>query len=149
MARMSEPLRVCAAAIVVAGRLLVVSKRVAPEVFYLPGGKPEPGEADADAVRRELREELAASPVSMEPMCVVDEIAALEAVPMRMTVFSTTLDRPPRASAELARLAWTTGADRLAPALAPAVAQHVVPRLVERGALNRFAIGGTGDVTRD
>lgn len=132
-----EPLLVSAAAIVEAGRLHVVSKRSAPDVYYLPGGKPEPGEDDAAAVRRELLEELDAVPVSLRPLCVVDEVAALEAVPMRMTVFSATLDRAPRASAELARLAWTTGDDRLAPSLAPAVARHVVPHLVELGQLSR------------
>jgi 8-oxo-dGTP diphosphatase len=131
------PLLVAAAAVVESSRLLVVSKRAAPDVFYLPGGKPEPGEDDAAAVRRELLEELAASPASMEPLCVVEEVAALEAVPMRMTVFLAALDRAPRASAELARLAWTTGTDRLAPSLAPAVARHVVPRLVELGLLSR------------
>jgi 8-oxo-dGTP diphosphatase len=136
------PLLVAAAAIVDAGRLLVVSKRSAPDVYYLPGGKPEPGEDDASAVRRELREELDAAPVSLRPLCVVDETAALEGVPMRMTVFSATLDRPPRASAELASLAWTTGVDRLAPSLAPAVARHVVPHLVELGLLTAATARG-------
>ena len=97
----------------------MVSKQAAPEVFYLPGGKPEPGEDAATALRRELLEEL----------------AALEDVPMRMTVFLATLDQAPRVSAELATLAWTTGVDRLVPCLAPAVADHVVPHLVELGLL--------------
>ena len=139
---MTGPLVVAAAAVVEDGRLLVVSKRAAPEVFYLPGGKPEAGEDVATAVRRELVEELGASPTSMTPFCVVDEIAALESVPMRMTVFLATLDRPPRAAAELAGLTWTTGTDRVAPALAPAVAHHVVPRLVERGLLRSGRTGG-------
>jgi hypothetical protein len=41
------PLIVAAAAVVRAGALLVVSKRAAPEVFYLPGGKPERGRVAA------------------------------------------------------------------------------------------------------
>jgi 8-oxo-dGTP diphosphatase len=133
--RVSGRLLVAAAAIVEAGRLLVVSKHAAPDVFYLPGGKPEPGEDNAAAVRREIAEELAVTPTSLEPFTVVDEMAALEAVPMRMTVFLAELDRPPCAAAEIARLAWTTGSDRLTPSLAPAVARHVVPRLVEDGLL--------------
>ena len=79
---------VAAAAVIEAGRLLVVSKRAAPEVFYLPGGKPEPE-----------------------------------------------LDRTPQASAELAGLAWTTGRDRMATALAPAVSGRVIPSLVDHGLL--------------
>ena len=77
---------VAAAAVIEAGRLLVVSKRAAPEVFYLPGGKPEPE-----------------------------------------------LDRTPQASAGLA---WTTGTDRMATGLAPAVSGHVIPYLVDHGLLS-------------
>jgi 8-oxo-dGTP diphosphatase len=40
-----RPLRVIAAAVLNTRGLLLVSKHAAPEVFYLPGGKPEPGEA--------------------------------------------------------------------------------------------------------
>jgi len=51
-------LEVVAAAIVRSGRLLVVSKRSADHVFYLPGGAPEPGEPERETLARELREEL-------------------------------------------------------------------------------------------
>ena len=44
----TEPLAVVAAAIVQEERLLVVSKRAAPDVFYLPGGKPDAGAELAD-----------------------------------------------------------------------------------------------------
>jgi 8-oxo-dGTP diphosphatase len=47
-----------ALAIVEAGRLLVVSKKAAPDVFYLPGGKPEAGESAEQTLIRELAEEL-------------------------------------------------------------------------------------------
>ena len=42
-------LRVVAAAVLGSRGLLLVSKRAAPDVFYLPGGKPEPGEPVAGA----------------------------------------------------------------------------------------------------
>ncbi|WP_082317665.1 NUDIX domain-containing protein [Streptomyces sp. NRRL WC-3549] len=50
-----------AAAVVSGGRLLVVSKKSAPEVFYLPGGKPDQGEEALEALTRELIEELGVS----------------------------------------------------------------------------------------
>ncbi len=53
---------VVAAAVVEEGRLLVVSKRAAPDVFYLPGGKPEPGESAEETLARELDEELGVVP---------------------------------------------------------------------------------------
>ncbi|MBO8191854.1 NUDIX domain-containing protein [Streptomyces oryzae] len=58
-----EPLVVVAAAIVQAGRLLVVSKQAAPENFYLPGGKTDPGEEPLDTLSRELDVELGGRPV--------------------------------------------------------------------------------------
>ena len=45
------------------GRLLTVRKR-GTQRFMLPGGKPEPGEDDATALARELREELGVTVIS-------------------------------------------------------------------------------------
>lgn len=130
-----EPLIVVAGAVVRDGRLLVVSKTAAPEMFYLPGGKPGPGESPEQTLRREVLEELGAKPTIVEPFTVVEEVAALERVPMRMTVYLAELDREPRPAAELARLAWITGIDGVPGELAPAVRLHVVPRLIEAGLL--------------
>lgn len=52
---------VVAAAVIRDGRLLLAQRVRPPELaglWELPGGKVEPGESPADAVRRELREEL-------------------------------------------------------------------------------------------
>ncbi len=60
-----EPVVVVAAAIIRDGRVLAARKRPragrverSPAEWELPGGKVEPGEADADALRREIVEEL-------------------------------------------------------------------------------------------
>ena len=132
-------LEVVAAAIVRSGRLLVVSKRSADHVFYLPGGKPEPGEPERETLARELREELGAGLLTAEPFAVVEDVAALERVPMRMTVLRATIDGVPEPAAEIAALAWTDGGDD-GLLLAPAVRHQVVPRLVEAGLL---AAGGS------
>ncbi|MFI6704668.1 NUDIX domain-containing protein [Streptomyces sp. NPDC050509] len=123
-----EPLIVVAAAIVRQGRLLVVSKKAAPEFFYLPGGKPDPGESLAGALIRELDEELGVVPEEPRFLVEVEAVAALEGVPMRMTVFETRVGGTPRAAAELADLRWTTGAEE-GLVLAPAVRHHVLPLL--------------------
>ncbi|WP_329342990.1 NUDIX domain-containing protein [Streptomyces sp. NBC_00663] len=129
-----EPLVVVAAAVVRAGRLLVVSKQQAPEIFYLPGGKPDPGEQPLEALCRELDEELGVRPVQPRLLAEVEAIAALEAVPMRMTVYEAGISGVPRPAAELADLRWISGAGDGVD-LAPAVREQVLPLLVERGLL--------------
>jgi 8-oxo-dGTP pyrophosphatase MutT (NUDIX family) len=122
------PLVVVAAAVVRDGRLLVVSKRAAPDVFYLPGGKPEAGEEPLATLARELVEELGVAPVEPRLLGDVEAPAALECVPMRMTVYLAGVDGEPRPAAELADLRWVTGREDDV-RLAPAVRDHVLPAL--------------------
>ena len=126
---------VVAAAIVTDGRLLIVSKKAAPAVFYLPGGKPEQGESPAQTLSRKLAEELGIAPVRAELLGLVEDAAALEDLPMRMTVFTADIDGVPEPTAELAALGWTDGFDDYAPLLAPAVRNHVIPLLQRDGRL--------------
>jgi 8-oxo-dGTP diphosphatase len=126
-------LRVIAAAVLGSRGLLLVSKRAAPEVFYLPGGKPEPGEAPLDCLRRELREELGVGVDSARPFAEVRARAALEGVEMWMSVFLTRLAGVPAPAAEIAALRWWPHEPGLR--LAPAVRDGVIPRLRRVGRL--------------
>jgi 8-oxo-dGTP diphosphatase len=135
--RVEDVLVVVAAAIVEEGRLLLVSKLAAPDVYYLPGGKLEDGEDAKAALIRELAEELAVVPRSLTPFEEVTEIAALERVPMQMTVFLAEIEGAPLARNEIADVAWFDPAGRFLGRLAPAVEKHVIPRLQERGLLAR------------
>ncbi|MFJ9901102.1 NUDIX domain-containing protein [Streptomyces sp. NPDC091280] len=125
-----------AAVIVREGRLLVVSKRAAPDVFYLPGGKPEAGEEPLDTLIRELDEELGICPLSPRFLAVVEAPAALEGVPMRMTVFAAGMSQEPRPAAELAALRWIPGGEPDV-RLAPAVRDHILPLLRRNGMITR------------
>jgi 8-oxo-dGTP diphosphatase len=129
-----DALVVAAAAIIRSGRLLVVSKTAAPEVFYLPGGKPDPGEDLETALLRELREELRLVPVAWSPLQEVRALAALERIPMTLTVYDTTITGEPRPAGELAAMRWITGHEPDL-TLAPAVRDHVLPLLRSRGLL--------------
>jgi 8-oxo-dGTP diphosphatase len=126
-------LRVIAAAVLGSHGLLLVSKRAAPDVFYLPGGKPDPGEAPLDCLRRELREELGVGVDSARPFAEVRAPAALEGVEMWMSVFLTRLAGVPAPAAEIAALRWWPHEPGLG--LAPAVRDCVIPRLRRSGRL--------------
>ena len=126
-------LRVIAAAVLGSRGLLLVSKRAAPEVFYLPGGKPDPGEAPLDCLRRELREELGVGVDSARRFTEVRAPSALEGVEMWMSVFLTRLAGVPAPAAEIAALNWWPHEPGLR--LAPAVRDCVIPRLRRSGRL--------------
>ncbi|MEU7377838.1 NUDIX domain-containing protein [Streptomyces albidoflavus] len=130
----ASPLAVSAAVLVRDGRLLVVSKRAAPGLFYLPGGKPDPGETPEQALHRELAEELGITLSRHRFLAEITAVAALENVPMRMRVYEGETPDTPRPAAELAALRWTDGHDPDL-TLAPAVSGQVVPLLREKGLL--------------
>jgi 8-oxo-dGTP diphosphatase len=136
-------LRVIAAAVLEPRGLLLVSKRAAPDVYYLPGGKPEPGEAALDCLERELHEELGVGLEAVEPFTEVRAPAALEGVDMWMTVFRARLAGEPNAGAEIADLRWWPQDRGLR--LAPAVRDGVIPLTgLDRG-VDRDRSAGPGD----
>jgi 8-oxo-dGTP diphosphatase len=128
-------LDVVALAAITDRRLLLVSKQVAPEVFFLPGGKRERGEDDLTCLRRELAEELGVSIVAPARWREIVAPAALEPDRgMRMIVYRAELEGSPAASAELAELRWWSAGDPVR--LAPAIECHVVPGLRDAGLID-------------
>lgn len=73
---MNQPRLGCGAAIVRNGRLLLVQRLRPPEALHwgLPGGKVDWLEPVADAVAREVDEELAIRVRDLRLLCVVDQI---------------------------------------------------------------------------
>lgn len=111
------------------GRVLVVRKR-GTRVFMQPGGKPEPGESAAEALARELHEEvgLIVAPAALEPLGTFESAAANE--PGHRVIaaaFRTTAqpaDLAPRA--EIEELRWITPADIGRLPLAPLSLDHLL-----------------------
>ena len=110
-----------------------MSKRPAPEVFYLPGGKPDPDEHPGATLARELEEELGVALVSSEPFAVIRDQAALERARLEMDVYLATVAGSMAPRAEIEAIAWV-GADGQSPGvLAPAIRNQVLPRLAALG----------------
>ena len=125
-------MRVVAAAIVDRGRVLLVSKQEAPDVFYLPGGKPVMGEEPLETLARELTEELGVAIVDAEPFSVVSDEAALEGTEMEMRVYLVRVGGPIEPRAEIAAHAWVRADGESPGRLAPAIRNHVLPQLAAR-----------------
>ena len=107
------------------GRVLMV-RPAAKRAFYLPGGKLEPGESDAEAVRREVREELgvALRPETCRSVTTVTAAAygEGEGAVVVLACYTGELVGTPTPSAEVAELRYFGLADYEAEAeQAPAV----------------------------
>jgi 8-oxo-dGTP diphosphatase len=106
----------------VRGRRLLVVRPADVDVFYVPGGKPEPGETMAEAAVREVREETRAE-LPLSSLRKFTEIVApahgRPGTDVRLIAFLADSDADPVPAAEIAELAWFTTAD--APRCAPAI----------------------------
>jgi 8-oxo-dGTP diphosphatase len=115
-----------------AGRLLTVRK-AGTSIFMLPGGKPEPDEAEIPALARELSEELGCSLSSVEPFGRFEAAAANEPdATVRSSVYQVTVSGDLGARAEISELLWIDPAAPPAVRLAPLLETRVLPALRAR-----------------
>jgi 8-oxo-dGTP diphosphatase len=120
-----------------AGRLLVVRSRN-KKAFYLPGGKIEPGESLADALRREVLEELGVELGTPEVLkrYVAPAYGEGEGAMVDMTCFTAQLRGTPRPTSEIAELTYVTRDEyRSHVETAPAI-HEVLADLVANGQIN-------------
>jgi len=89
------------------GRLLGVRTR-GRNRFYLPGGKPEPGETEEEALIREVGEELGLQLTDVRPAFTVEAPAHGLAVETELTMhcFHARAVGEPRPLGEIEELAW-------------------------------------------
>ena len=97
------------------GRILSTRSR-GKDVYYLPGGKREPGETDSQTLVREIREEVTAEIVepTIRPAGVFEAQADGKAsgVVVRMTCFTASYTGTLTASSEIEEIAWLGYTDR-------------------------------------
>ncbi|GAB2461720.1 8-oxo-dGTP pyrophosphatase MutT (NUDIX family) [Conyzicola lurida] len=116
------------------GRLLLVRKR-GTDRFMQPGGKIDPGETAAEALIRELREELTlvVTPADLVYLGRFDAPAANEAGHVvDAEIFFVTAGGQAVASAEIEELIWMSPADAASVALAPLTVDVLMPVLAAR-----------------
>jgi 8-oxo-dGTP diphosphatase len=97
------------------GRILSTRSR-GKDVYYLPGGKREPGETDVDTLVREIAEELSVAivPATARHLGTFEAQAHGHAggVLVRMTCYTAAFSGVLTASAEIEEVLWLTYADR-------------------------------------
>ncbi|WP_145908616.1 NUDIX hydrolase [Kitasatospora viridis] len=121
-----------------AGRLLA-ARTHGRDLFYLPGGKPAPGETHPEALVREIREELG---VTLDPATVLPVVcieAPADGKPagtlVRTTCFTADHSGTPTPCGEIAEIAHLTHGDRLRTS---ATTREVLDRLAATGRLLRW-----------
>lgn len=97
------------------GKILSTRSR-GKDVYYIPGGKREPGESDLQTLVREVREELTVTvePSSVAPAGTFQAHAHghPEGVDVRMTCYTADYQGTLAPSSEIEELIWLTYADR-------------------------------------
>lgn len=97
------------------GKILSTRSR-GRHLYYLPGGKREPGEDDVETLVREIDEELSVTilPASVSPFGTFEAQADgfAEGVAVRMTCYTAAFSGTLAPSHEIDELVWLTYADR-------------------------------------
>jgi 8-oxo-dGTP diphosphatase len=129
---------IAAAWVCVRDRRVLVVRAADSDAFYLPGGKPEPGETFAGAAAREVREEVG---IALDPadLTLFSEILAPAhnrppGTEVRLICYTGgTTGATPVPANEIAELAWfsTAEADRCAPAIRIVLEQLTTAGLID------------------
>ncbi|WP_306365586.1 NUDIX domain-containing protein [Nocardia sp. CC227C] len=103
-------------------RRLIQARSVGKDVFYMAGGKIDPGETPEAALHREVREELGVGVTAVSELGVfhAEAYGHTPGTRLHMTCFTAELTDDPRPSSEIAEIRYFTVAEYAAmPHVAP------------------------------
>jgi 8-oxo-dGTP diphosphatase len=112
-------------------RVLLVKKR-GSDFLILPGGKPEKSETDAQALSRELEEELGCHLLSDQLTYLgtfSDEAAGMPGVNVTIRLYSGSVVGTPIPHAEIESIVWWTATEQRHAVLAPSLKNSILPFL--------------------
>jgi 8-oxo-dGTP diphosphatase len=124
-------------AVTIENRLLLVRKK-GGESYILPGGKPELGEDDRQALIREIEEELGCG-IDLDTFSYLGSFSDIAADLLNTTVtvrlYTAGLIGSPSPQSEIEKLAWFRPDAESDLSLAPSLQNHIVPFLCSNGRL--------------
>lgn len=131
-------IRKVALAVFKEGKMLQVRSKKHPEVFFTLGGKPEEGESEIEALKREVREEVSCEidESSLKFLHEFGDVAhGKEGEMLNIRMYEGTLIGEPKPSSEIAETGWfDTNSD---PKNLSVIAQRTIfPWLKEQGYIN-------------
>ena len=112
-------------------RVLLVKKR-GSNFLILPGGKPEKSETDAQALSRELQEELGCYLVSDQLTFLgtfSDEAAGLPGIKVTIRLYAGPVVGTPIPHSEIESIVWWTSTEHHNSVLAPSLKNSILPFL--------------------
>jgi 8-oxo-dGTP diphosphatase len=115
-------------------RILLCRKQRGTSLLILPGGKPEAGESEIEALEREILEELGTSAHSFVHLGTYEDDAAGESQRVRIPLYTGELTSEPVASGEIAELVWFAPSDNR-DTISPTLRRQILPDLIARGIL--------------
>lgn len=117
---------------VVDGNCLLLVRKRGSDFYILPGGKPEPGESDIEALSREVDEELGCR-IESENLVFLgsfsDQAAGQADVRVTVKLYAGSLIGNPSPKSEIDKLVWLSPQERQAPNLAPSLRNSILPFL--------------------
>jgi 8-oxo-dGTP diphosphatase len=124
----------------ISARKLLLVRSTGKNGFYLPGGKPEPGESEIATLLREIREELSCSielpSIRYFTTTVAQAYGKPEGVQVAIKTYTGELVGIPRPTSEVEELRWFGRDEYLAmPSRAPA-AEALLSKLVQAGLID-------------
>ncbi|AWB44586.1 DNA mismatch repair protein MutT [Paenibacillus sp. CAA11] len=97
------------------GRILCARSK-GKDTYYIPGGKREPGESDAEALLREVREELSVAlkpdTISLYGIFEAEAHGKTEGVQVKMTCYCAEFEGSLSPAAEIEEICWLNYRDR-------------------------------------
>ena len=112
------------------GKLLVVREK-GMDVFFIPGGKREPGESDEEALRREMLEETNSQIESFSFYKEFITAAQTSTEKLKIRAYFCKLSKDPEPSEEIEEVLWV---DKVQPNLGHAL-KVIIPELIKDGYL--------------